>query len=814
MSNKIGRFEIISEISRSGEVTVYKATDPENGQTVALKVLKLEGLGDQAKSLVESLLKEVESSKVLQSPNIATLSCAEEADNTFFAAMEYVQGNSVATTLARKEGFSIWDLLDIARQTRQGLDYAHEHNVVHHSLEPAKIMVTWDGTVKMLAFGISQMNVSSAQAKGQPASILYYMSPEQLRGDPIDARSNLFSIGAIFYEMITECKAFQGEDTDQVRQQILEFTPAPPHQINKKINPALSEVILKALAKDPAQRYQTGQQLVEDLEKCKNNPAKTVGPVLPAKAAPQTIEKKIVEKQIEKLIEKQIAEKKTAEQNLAPPEQAKAASTVEATQPAPAHKAAAAGWGGTGSSATIAGRSPKLDTSEQFFTATAKASVDAMINEGEKLSAAPVEAEPEAPKIAVDPMMAEPKKGAAASISFSEISELPPLKEVYVAPAPAASQPEMVEQPEIILKSRPVEKPKIQPREVAKKAVTEIKKTPPKLLGYSVLGAAVIILLVIAGIAWHIHSENAWDDNTVVQTAAPVATPKPQPAASIPAAIQPQPQVQPVVPAPAPETDEADVAPDSVSVRPKYNKKRTRVAAPVVVPGQLTINSTPEGAAISLDGQSDPSWVTPVSLSGIAPGQHTIGLSKSGFSTETRSIGVTSGGKSLVSVELGQLSASLSVASTPAGAAIFVDGRDTGHVTPAQISIAKPGNHSVLIKKQGYLDETTSINVQFGQTFHVSPTLKGLGVTDDIKYKKRFGNKSNGMGEVSIKTNPKGAQIAVNRRLLDKETPVEFYLNPGTYVVDITASGYKDFHRVIEVSQDGKVAIDENMDPQ
>jgi serine/threonine-protein kinase len=815
MSNKIGRFEIISEISRSEAIVVYKATDPENGQTVVLKVLKLEALGDQAKSLVESLVKEVESCKALQSPNIALLTSAEEIDNTFCAAMEYVQGNSVATTLARKEGFSIWDLLDIARQARQGLDYAHANKAFHYTLEPAKIMVTWDGTVKLLGLGISQMSAFTAQAKGQPAPVLHYMSPEQLRGDPIDARSNLFSLGAIFYEMITECKAFQGEDADQVRQQILESTPTPPHQINKKINPALSEVILKALAKDPAERYQSGQELVDELEKCKNSPAKTVGAVPPPlkTTASAAFDKKAIEKQIKE----KIAATTT------PPAQVVA---VKAAEPAPsraatpAHKVAAAGWGGTNSTSSSPSvatpRTPKLDPSEQFVTATAKASVDSMINEGAKMSAAPVEAEPEAPKIAVDPMMAEPKKGTPATRSFSEISELPPLKEVYVAPIAPASQSEVIEQPEIILKSQPVEKPKIQPREVARKAVSEIKKTPPKLLGYSVLGAAVVILVVIAGIAWHIHSENSWDDNTVGQTAAPVAPVRPkQPAVSVQPPVQPEPQVQAVATAPVPDADQSDVAPDSVSVRPKYNnRKKAKATAPVVVPGQLTINSTPAGAAVSLDGQTDPSWVTPLSLSGIAPGQHTIGLSRSGYASETRAIGVTSGSKSLVSVELGQLSAALSVASTPAGAAIFVDGRDTGHVTPAQISIAKPGNHSVLVKKQGYLDETTSINVQFGQTFHVSPALKALGVTDDIKYKKLFGNKSNGMGGINIKTNPKGAQIAVNHRILDKDTPVEFYLNPGTYVIDVTASGYKDLHRVIEVSRDGKVNIDENMEPQ
>jgi hypothetical protein len=809
MSNKIGRFEIISELSRSEAIAVYKATDPEDGQTVAVKVLKLEGLGEQAKPLVEALSKEVESGKSLQSPNVTSLITTGEADNAYYAALEYVQGNSVATTLSRKEGFSIWDLLDIARQACQGLDHAHSHNAFHYTLEPAKIMVTWDGTVKLLSFGVSQMSAFTAQQSGQPSAVLHYMSPEQLRGEPIDARSNLFSLGAIFYEMMTECKAFQGEDADQVRRQILEFTPTPLHQINRKINPALSEVILKALEKDPAKRYQSGKELVNDLEKCKNSPVKAAASspaaAKPAAVAQPGFDKKAIEQQIKEKLAASVSKPVTA-----------APESPKAPEPAPQKAAAAAGWGGANTSAA-APRTPKLDPSEQFITATAKASVDAMIQEGATLSAAPAETEA-APKLAVDPMMAEPKKGAASSTSFSEINELPPLKEVYVAPPVPLSEPAAIEQPEIILKSRPVEKPKIQPREAAKKAVTEIKKTPPQLFGYSIAGAIVVILLVIGGIAWRIHSENSWDENVPVRSTAPVEAPRPKPAASTPQPVQAQPQseVQAVAPppAPAPEADQADVARDTVSVSPRYKRKKARPVAPVILPGQLTLSTTPAGAEVVFDGQRDPSWVTPVSLTGITPGQHTISFSKHGYSTETRTIGVTQGSKSLVSVQLAQLSGGVSVSSTPSGAEIYIDGRDTGHVTPAQLSVDKAGNHILLVRKPGYLDESTSLNVQFGQTFHVSPTLKALGVTDEIRYKKMFGGKSDGMGLISVKTNPKGAQIAVNHRILDRNSPAEFYLNPGTYMIDVTSSGYKNIHRVIEVSRDGKVNIDERMDPE
>jgi hypothetical protein len=148
-----------------------------------------------------------------------------------------------------------------------------------------------------------------------------------------------------------------------------------------------------------------------------------------------------------------------------------------------------------------------------------------------------------------------------------------------------------------------------------------------------------------------------------------------------------------------------------------------------------------------------------------------------------------------------------------------MDGKDTGHVTPMQLSVEKAGNHAFLFRKQGYLDETTTANLQPGQTAHLSPALKALGTTDDIriggKFKKLFGGSDvAGMATVSVKTQPKGAQIAINNRMLDKTSPVEFYLNPGTYVVDMTLSGYKSVQKVINVEKGGKVPVEETLERQ
>jgi len=848
MSNKIGRFEILSEIAHSETGAVYKATDPESGQTVALKTFKLEPLGEQAPALVKSLLEEAEASKVLNSHNIAVLYGAEEVDGVFCASLEYVQGNSVATMLARKEGFSIWDLQDVARQSCQGLDHAHAKSLVHYTLEPAKIMVAWDGTVKILGFGISTMSAFAAQASGKPPSVLHYMSPEQLRGDPLGASSNIFSLGAIFYEMVTERKAFDGEDADQVRRSIAELTPAAPDQVNRKLHPALSQVIMKALAKAPEERYQSGQDLVNDLERCKESASKAAAaakpgpgaqkaPAQPQKTAPAASAPPVKVAAPAATPQPKPWVKPAAPAKVSPPVSTPPqARSNQITEP-PAIKAAAAiaGWSGSAASSASAGLiTPNLDLAAPVINASEAAIETFSVESFSGPSSAPsatmssaalvepeVEApEVEAPKINVDPMMAQNRQaGASPSRSFSEIDELPPLKQVYIPPPPPPPDEPVLHDAvhAAVFKSAPLEKPKVQPREVAKKAVAEIRKTPPQLFMVSIAGAIGIMVLIVAAIAWHIHSENADDDAT---PAPPAASASAQPSGSAnPSATQaPALPRTPVQVAPEPVT----VEPPAVSVQPKYNnsskkKAKPRPLAPAIVPGQLSVNSTPAGAQIQVDGQNDSTWVTPFNLAGLNPGQHTLTISKPGYASETRNIDVGSGSKSFISVQLAQLTATVSVSSDPAGVAVWMDGKDTGRVTPTQISVDKPGNHSFIFKKPGYLDETASANLQIGQTFHLSPSLRALANADNVriggKFKKLFGGGDTaGMGAVNIKTQPKGAQIAINNRIIDKFSPVEIYLDPGNYVLDITMSGFKGIHRVITVEKNGKVAIDESLD--
>jgi len=858
MSTKIGHFEIQSELAKSPTSVVYKANDPESGQTIALKAIQLSAFGDHAQALEQALLAEAESTKSLSSPNITPVYGAGEIEGQFCAAMEYVQGNSIATMLARKEGFSIWDLLDIGRQLCSGLDYAASQNAVHYSLEPSKIMCGWDGTVRILGFGVSSVgNFVQYVPEGLP-TILHYMSPEQVQGQPVDTRSNVFSLGAMFYEMVTERKAFDRDDIEGLRQSILESTPTPPIHVNPKVHPLLSELIMKALAKDPAERYQNGRQLLDDLEKCKESKSLAAKkPAAPQAAAPTKAQVAAQSKFVSSSVPKPVAAKpsapKPASSGLARPSSvpAPAASRPAAPPSTPkpmekgvgvanvqtplaAPKAAAAAAGAGGYDASLlqesSAEAPELDLSDHFISSSVKASLEASQSQSAQMSSAVVDepqvetfepqADEEAPRIAVDPMMSEGGQGGRGGVSFSEMTELPPLKEVYVAPPPPPPvfepAPAAAKAPSATVfqghQPKADEKPKVQPREVAQKAIKEIKGVPPKLMLYALGGAGALILAIGIGVTFYIHSQNSDEDSGAPRAAAVAETPA-QPAPSQPAPKQAAPEaVQPT------EISE----PEPVEPRPTARSRaphKKAAAAPVIIPGQLAVDSTPQGAQVQIDGRSDPSWVTPFALTNLQPGQHSITVSKPGYSTDTRSVAVTSGNRATAVVHLSQLMATLIVKSNPPGANIYVDGRDMGTKTPAQVSVDK-GQHVVLVRMMGYLDETMNAQFALGQTFNFSPALRPLGNTDNIrtvgKMSRLFGGKGvqAGQAQLTIRTQPKGAQVAINQHLMEKNSPLDVALDPGNYVIDITLTGYAPLHKVVTADRGGKIVIDEELQRQ
>jgi Protein kinase domain/PEGA domain len=809
MAMMFGRFDIQSELSQSDTAVIYKAVDAETNQVVALKTQSLEPLGDRADAFVDTLIAEGESTRDLASQNIVLLYGAGEIDGQFCAAMEYIQGNSVATMLARKEGFSIWDLLDITRQVCSGLEQAASKGVAHHSLEPAKIMVQWDGMVKILGYGISNMSLIGADSGKGLGRLMPYCSPEQIRGEAIDLRSNVFTLGAILYEMVVGRKAFDAADPVTLVSQIESQIPANPSAANSKIQPAVSALIMKALAKDPAGRYQSARELLDDLEKCKENGKKAATDSKKTTQAPNVA--------VNSAARAAAASKFVSAGSSAAKQEARVRS--QTAPPAPGSKAAAAAagamtGGGTARGSTANSGARLIDEVAGEFEVSASESQAA---HGPVLSAAAAEGELEqqSPRVAVDPMMSEPVAGSSGT-SFSDLAEMPPLKEpVFVPPVPEPAEPS---RPVAQIYPRKDEKPKIQPREVAQKAIHEMATVPPRLMIYSILGAVGLILVVAIAIFFHVRSE---DDGS---TAAPRPTRAAKPSSSPTQPLAPT-AAAPQIEKPAPPIAEAQpsLTVRQVEKRITNGSRRAHAPAPVpvVIPGQALIDSNPQGAQFQVDGKSDPSWVTPFTVTALGPGKHIISASKAGYSSEIRSVDVAAGSKTSLVLRLSPVDALMVVNSTPPGATIMLDGKSNGRVTPAQFSVEK-GSHTILLRKPGYLDETVTADLGPARNFQYSPVLRALGNAEDMrtvgKFNKLFGqhggDSTAGMGAISIHTQPKGAQVAINQRVLDKISPVDVMLGPGNYIVDITMTGFKPVHKVVNVDRGGKAAIDEILERQ
>src|SRR5437588_313167 len=262
--SKIGRYEIVGTLGKGAMGVVYKATDPNIGRTVALKTTRLDVHGSDAEELLQRFRNEARLAGVLQHPNIVTIYDAGEFEGLFYIAMEYIEGQTLHQVLAKHKIIPIPQVVELARQVCAGLDAAAAQKVVHRDIKPANIMLEPGGNAKIMDFGIAKSGgglTSTGQVLGTPN----YMSPEQVRGKPLDGRSDLFSFGAVLYEMVTGAKPFGSDNVTTIIYKIINENPRPAYAVNPAVPHTVSAIIAKALAKSPEQRYQRGADLARDL---------------------------------------------------------------------------------------------------------------------------------------------------------------------------------------------------------------------------------------------------------------------------------------------------------------------------------------------------------------------------------------------------------------------------------------------------------------------------------------------------------------------------------------------------------------------
>jgi len=261
----ISHYKILEKLGEGGMGVVYKAEDAKLKRTVALKFLPIELTRDpEAK---ERFIHEAQAASALNHPNICSIHAIEEFEGQQLLDMEFLDGNTLGAVLGQKE-LPISRVMEIVIQVAEGLNAAHKKGVVHRDIKPDNIMLTNDGLVKIMDFGLAKLKGSSKLTKSHSTlGTIAYMSPEQARGEDVDQRTDIFSLGAVLYEMITGRRPFKGEHEAAMMYSLLNEIPEPLARYKTNIPNELQRIIDKALSKKPSERYQHADEIIADLQR-------------------------------------------------------------------------------------------------------------------------------------------------------------------------------------------------------------------------------------------------------------------------------------------------------------------------------------------------------------------------------------------------------------------------------------------------------------------------------------------------------------------------------------------------------------------
>jgi hypothetical protein len=706
---RVDRLTLVQQLGNGSIGTISKAKSPKYESFVALRQFQVPEWLDDANELIKRLLAEARAANALNHPNIAKLHTGGYKGFTVFLTSEFIEGPGIKQYLSTR-AYSVNEVVELGKQLCLALDHAHEKGVFHHCLTPANLKVTADGTLKVLDFGLIRNKDIYSPIPAKRLENEHYLSPEQVKNKPADRASNLFTTGAILYELLTTRHPFAGKHLGEVDKNISDVEPQPPYLAHPRVPESLSRVVLRALAKNPRDRFQSGQEFAAALEDALSaSPSKAVTATVATGAVP---------------------------------------AVVPRATPVPA----------------------SITTSQKIPAVAAPVA---------QIASSPAASAPAAAPSLV--------AAAVPQISLSPTASSTGIKTAQAATSTGA-------------------RPSARVKEAQGATAAKPEKMPSKLLTQWKLAAAgVVLLFVVSALAISLRHRTK--------------APPPEPATETTSA--------PVQPVAAPQ-DPGNLAPSSTGIRevaPRRGREKTANLEPVaVVPaapttGELTITSVPPGATIEIAGRSE-SWKTPQIMNAISPGAYKVTISKTGYASETRSVEVAAGNRATLDVRLVATKGYLTVGGTPTGASILIDGKDSGKLTPSDF-ILDPASHNVTVHKTGYLDTTTDIKLAAGQSVSYAPTLKLAGRTDNIKVvgglKKLFGGgggSNQGMTNVEIKSDPKGAQVTINGKALDKTTPMEIQVEPGNYEITIQKNGYKPIHTNLAAGANERVKIEEKLQQQ
>jgi len=656
---KAGRYEITGEVGRGAMGVVYRAIDPVIGRTVAVKTLQLSeaGTGLTKAELLARFQTEARAAGLLTHTNIVVVYDAGEEDGLFFITMELVEGKSLQALIDSGQLFPLPRILRIMEQTCGALQFTHDRNIVHRDIKPANLMLTPDDTVKVTDFGTAKiLQFGTVQQTAHVMGTPSYMSPEQIKGKLVDGRSDIFSLGVVLYELVTGEKPFPGQNITTVIYKIVNEEPVAPRQLDPSIHPGLNAIILKALAKEPTQRYQNCRDLIEDLRNYRSlanleNPSATLplGIGSPqSSAATQHLDSQL----------------------------AQTSRSLNSRAAGPSHTPLVRRTGAL----PVQAPAPEQKTSTVATVLAAVLLVGVIIFGAQKIrpvfqaarqvhNASDSTQQPALPTSAPDPSQAQ-------------------VAPVDLAPAnsPAAGNPETLP---------------------AKNSASPAAKTAPT--NSSLSPAAAEYKARIEQLAAEKHLKNRLSIKGTGSTV--MLSGKLRPAEhsdllkflrNAPAGVQVVDDIQ---------YDDSVVASATAS---------DSAAHPAAVPGHaaLHIITNVVGATAYLGANSSAArqCETPCSFSGLPPGDYNLQVMKSGFQPVQTALQLRAGDSLDQKIQLEPLAQGLFISSQPAGADVFINGDKQSGQTPVTLPLA-PGKYNLVLRLSGYDAYSSQIEVHpDGQT--------------------------------------------------------------------------------------------------
>jgi len=764
---KAGRYEILGELGRGAMGIVYRATDPVIGRTVAVKTIRLseEGTGLNRSELLSRFKTEARAAGLLAHPNIVVVYDAGEENGLFYITMELIEGKSLQSLLDFGHGFPVSRILRILEQTCSALQFAHERNVIHRDIKPANLMLTADDTVKITDFGTAKiLQFGTAQQTTHVMGTPSYMSPEQVKGRPVDGRSDIFSLGVMLYEMLTGEKPFPGQSITTVIYKIVNEEPIPPRQLNPSIHPGLNDIVMRALAKEPDDRYQSCRELQEDLKNYR-----AVG-----NAGPLANDQRNPDATLVSPRNNSGFPLGSPLHNGRPDETPSAlARSLQNRGSSPMQTPAVRR---TGAIAPIVEEPQKKSVVGTIFAALFLVAVIVYgvyklrpeFRAARELNSRPLSSPNAATPSAID---APPPADASTTPSGNAIpsgntSPTTPITDPGAVPAAAAPAEKKPEAPTVapapIKKSEPI----------ISIAAAEYKSRVNEALAERNLSGRVKVIL---------------GGNSLTLT----GKLRPEEHSSLLHFMRNAPANVRVV---------DDISYDDAPL-PSSAKATENDSHPVPQPGKGAIHIVTDvlGATATLFGPAGrqlQQCFTPCSFNNLRPAQYSLQIAKDGYTPLQTALAVKAGESQDQKMHLESIAKGLYVSSHPAGADIFINGAKQSGQTPATLPLGA-GQYNLVLRLSGHEPYVGQVQVK-----------DNLQTTFEAQLKEK--SQSN-VAWAQVTTTPKGAEILIDGNPSGQYSPARVQIPTGSHILTMRVDGYQPARRGVQVSEGGTVVVTETL---